>query len=380
MFRKAFMMNPIATMTILNTQSMSLVLSGCPSYSRTRAGPRCPTTRSKTQHLGHTHFSIPSSPIGSGFIHGYPFLRSNSWQKFNKAVVRAKKQSEERAVQSSEKGKGAEEKPAVQEEEVEEEVELTWIQEKAEDLVEFTGAVTQVIPGPRVGHSSLPWILAVPLAYTGLSLVIAVVKTIRKLNSPREKRRRLVNKNAMLCKTLDGFLQFKRHELNHAALKQLVRKTGFSMEDILRKYIRYSLNEKPFDPDLVAGLIHLRKSSMLDDANVAEVLNGVSRRIVKEKGPVVMDTTGFTEKGIKRKAAVQALFSKLLYLSELDEFCSTNRSSLSIKEIFGVTDEDADALRIETLSEVSDVDSLEKMVKLSSDSDSDSEEADTGNR
>ena len=92
------------------------------------------------------------------------------------------------------------------------------------------------------------------------------------------------------------------------------------MEYILRKYIRYSSNEKPFDPDLVAGLIHLRKSSILDDANVAEVLNGVSRHIVKEKGPVVMDTTCFTEKGIKRKAAVQALFSKLLYLSEVQQF------------------------------------------------------------
>lgn len=369
------MMNPTAIMASLNVQSMSSVLSGCPSYSGARAG-----LRSKTLHLGHTHFSIPSSPLASGFIHGYPFLQSNSWQGFNKVVVRAKKQSEESVVQSSEKGKGAEEKPNVQEEEVEveEEVELSWIQEKAEDLVEFTGAVTQVIPGPRVGHSSLPWMLAVPLAYMGLSLVIAVVKTIRKLNSPKEKRRKLVNQNARLCKTLDDFLQSNRHELNHAALNQLMRKTGFDMEDILRKYIRYSLNEKPFNPDLVSGLIHLRKSSMLDDASVAEVLNEVSRRIVKEKGPVVMNTSGFTEKGIKRKAAVQALFSKLLYLSELDEFCSKTRSSLSIKEIFGVTDEDADALRIETLSEVSDVDSLENMVKLSSDSDSDSEEADTG--
>jgi len=34
-------------------------------------------------------------------------------------------------------------------------------------------------------------------------------------------------------------------------------------------------------------------------------------------GPVVMNTEGFTEKGIKRKAAVQGLFSKLLYLSEV---------------------------------------------------------------
>ena len=34
-------------------------------------------------------------------------------------------------------------------------------------------------------------------------------------------------------------------------------------------------------------------------------------------GPVLMDTRGLTEKGVKRKAAVQALFSKLLYLSEV---------------------------------------------------------------
>lgn len=30
-----------------------------------------------------------------------------------------------------------------------------------------------------------------------------------------------------------------------------------------------------------------------------------------------MDTTGFTAKGLERKIAVQALFKKLLYLSEV---------------------------------------------------------------
>lgn len=73
------------------------------------------------------------------------------------------------------------------------EEDLPWIQEKALDLVEFTGSVTQAIPGPRVGTSSLPWILAVPLAYVGVSFVIAFVKTVKKFSSPREKRRRLVS-------------------------------------------------------------------------------------------------------------------------------------------------------------------------------------------
>lgn len=56
------------------------------------------------------------------------------------------------------------------------------------------------------------------------------------------------------------------------------------MEDVLRKYIRYALNEKPFNPDLVVNLIQLRKASMLDDSQVAEILNEISRRIVREKG------------------------------------------------------------------------------------------------
>lgn len=56
------------------------------------------------------------------------------------------------------------------------------------------------------------------------------------------------------------------------------------MNEILRKYIRYVLNEKPFNPDVVVDLISLRKATQLEDAEVAEVLNEVSRRIVKDKG------------------------------------------------------------------------------------------------
>ena len=34
-------------------------------------------------------------------------------------------------------------------------------------------------------------------------------------------------------------------------------------------------------------------------------------------GPIVMDLTGFTEQGFKRKLAVQTLFGKIMYLSEV---------------------------------------------------------------
>lgn len=56
------------------------------------------------------------------------------------------------------------------------------------------------------------------------------------------------------------------------------------MEDVLRKYLRYAFNDKPFNGDTVADLIQLRKASMLTDPQVAEILNDISRRIVKDKG------------------------------------------------------------------------------------------------
>ena len=41
----------------------------------------------------------------------------------------------------------------------------------------------------------------------------------------------------------------------------------------------------------------------------------------------MMDTSGMTEKGIKRKAAVQGIFTKLLYLSEVSgENCTEGRN------------------------------------------------------
>nr|DAD40326.1 TPA_asm: hypothetical protein HUJ06_014649 [Nelumbo nucifera] len=58
---------------------------------------------------------------------------------------------------------------------------------------------------------------------------------------------------------------------------------------------------------------------MLDDAQVAEILNEISRRIVRKNGPVVMDMSRYSEKGLKRKLPVQALFGKIFYLSELSK-------------------------------------------------------------
>ncbi|KAI3779162.1 hypothetical protein L2E82_08723 [Cichorium intybus] len=125
----------------------------------------------------------------------------------------------------------------------------------------------------------------------------------------------LVNKNAKLCRSIDELLEKEGDGVQHEALKGLM--------------------QKPFDPKLVAVLIQLRKTTLLDDSQVAGLLNDISRRIVKDK--VVMNTLGNSEKELRRKLVVQALFGKIFYLSELPEFCGRD-GSLIVKEIFGVAE------------------------------------------
>nr|POE76497.1 isoform 2 of cyclin-l1-1 [Quercus suber] len=62
-----------------------------------------------------------------------------------------------------------------------------------------------------------------------------------------------------------------------------------------------------------------------------------------------------------RLAKQEADMKQVVRAIQLPEFCSRD-SSLVVKEIFGVTDDDADKLRIHTLSEAGDMDSLEQMV------------------
>ncbi|CAM6119444.1 unnamed protein product [Calypogeia fissa] len=307
--------------------------------------------------------SIPSNPkpFGfDGFSTSFGSGRFGTSPRVPLLICNARKSSKEAPPKAEEP----------QEVEQEEEVELSWVEEKVEDLQQFTSSAVRAIPGPRVGDGELPWLLALPIGYVTVSLVVAVVKTVRRYTSREGKRRRQIGKNAWLVATLGEYLPAKRDQLDSKTLNDIAKKCQFDTEEALRKYIRYALNERPFDPELVADLIHLRKASMLDDETVAEILNEVSRRIVKQKGVVVMDTTGFTERGLKRKVAVQALFSKILYLAELDEFCGkADKSALRIKEIFGVTDEDANLMRIETLSGATEMESLEQLVREPSDED-----------
>lgn len=127
--------------------------------------------------------SLPILPILSPFRPTTPYTLSSSNRLLS--TVAALPRDHSNPITSKKKEEN-------QQNDVEEEVELSWIQDKAMDFAEFSASVVQAIPGPRVGRTSLPWILALPLAYAGITFVIAFVRTVQKFNSPKEKRRRKV--------------------------------------------------------------------------------------------------------------------------------------------------------------------------------------------
>ncbi|RWW55268.1 hypothetical protein BHE74_00038106 [Ensete ventricosum] len=214
----------------------------------------------------HTSLPRPTLPSRRLFIF-LPLQQRRRRAESSNLVARARGR-ENPGTQQSDSPKESSRSPAAthssREEAEEEEVDedLPWIQEKALDLVEFTGTVTQAIPGPKVGQSKLPWLLAVPLAWVGLSFVIGFVKALRKFTSPRAQRKRLVRLRSCITFGSGTFwLVFPLH-----CFKKVF-------------YCSYTCLSLP--------------------------------------GPVVMDLSGFTEKGFKRKLAVQALFGKNFYLSEV---------------------------------------------------------------
>lgn len=118
-----------------------------------------------------SHFSVLWNPL--------PARRPSSF------VLQAKKVAEvEVSADKVEASAGVEDD--------EEEVEISWVQEKAEDLIVATAQAIDRVPGPRVADSRVPWLVALPLAYLGITFVIACVKTYRKYTSPKGQRKRQV--------------------------------------------------------------------------------------------------------------------------------------------------------------------------------------------
>lgn len=101
-------------------------------------------------------------------------------------------------------------------------------------------------------------------------------------------------------------------------MQALRLKTGFSPVEIFRKYVWYLLRERKFDQDAVDDLVALKQAAGLSDAEVAEAVRERAQRVYSTYGSLMLNPQGLTSSGLERKATSQALFQKLLYLTETD--------------------------------------------------------------
>lgn len=191
----AMAMATMATPDVLRS-SHAYVLAPSLSLTGANVSPNpsasCRTnSRPIRSRIVHVASSLPDAPAfgASSSIRVFSSHSSVVWnplpsQRFSSSSfsLRAKKVAEIEVIVDK----------AAEPEEEEEEVEISWVQEKAEDLVIATGNAIDRVPGPRVGESRMPWLVALPLAYLGISFVLSVVKTYTKYTSPKGQRKRQV--------------------------------------------------------------------------------------------------------------------------------------------------------------------------------------------
>jgi hypothetical protein len=223
------------------------------------------------------------------------------------------------------------------------------------------GAARESLSNPAVRNLGI-----LGLSVLAGSFLLSAYNVYMKYNSNRSKRKRQVNKNVVVVERLRDFFPDNRDSLTRGHIRGLQGKTGFKPPEIFRKYARYKLNEEPFTNAFVADVLALRRACELDGETVAAVLEETGERIVKKYGTLMRDVADMGPAGAQRKADGCAMFAKVMYLADLEEFVPAElgrATQLRLKEIFGATDEDYEKLRIDALgSDDADISVLEAMI------------------
>lgn len=243
-------------------------------------------------------------------------------------------------------------------------------EEFSEELVASTGPLTVQSVVESVRSS---WWLSSPVG-RGVSasavalllgtFALAVHRAYKKSISAKVVRQKTVDRNRLLVDELSKYLPDQRSSLSPSVMKGIMSRTKFTPVEVFRKYLWYLLRERKFDQEAVSDVLALKDALMLSDEDVAEALEERANRVYVKYGSLVMNTEGMTAAGVERKATCQALFRKLLFLTEQEALVrqgSLAAERINLGKIFGATEDDKAKLRIVSLTEV-DLDKLDKMV------------------
>jgi hypothetical protein len=178
-------------------------------------------------------------------------------------------------------------------------------------------------------------------------------------------RKKTVNKNVLVIERLKPFFPNERESMTRNVAKGIARSTGFTTQEVFRKYLRYKMVEEPFTGAFVEDILALKKACELTPKQMSEILSESAARMVKKYGTLILDVSELTKSGAERKMVAAQMFSKLCYLADLPALVEDQEvaaeTGQKLKELFGATDEDYARLRVDSLSESSDVSVLEKM-------------------
>ena len=212
------------------------------------------------------------------------------------------------------------------------------------------------------GIRNLSYVVGVFLAGT---LGWSIYKVYRRSTSRRAVRKKTVNKNVLVIERLKPFFPNERESMTRNVAKGIARSTGFTTQEVFRKYLRYKMVEEPFTGAFVEDILALKNACELTPKQMSESLSESAARMVKKYGTLILDVSELTKSGAERKMIAAQMFSKLCYLADLPALVEDQEvaaeTGQKLKELFGATDEDYARLRVDSLSESSDDSVLEKM-------------------
>ncbi|CAG9464352.1 unnamed protein product [Pedinophyceae sp. YPF-701] len=258
------------------------------------------------------------------------------------------------ASASSDVGAGAVPSPAAQAIAKQRAIKAEAEDEEVLDARELSTAAVPAGPKIAIPDKVVRAGVGVATGLFGLTVVVTAVRLFRKYTSGPQRRRRNVKKNSLVVEGLRAFLPDRRSEFTSKEAKKLMRQTGFSGMEVFRKYLNFVIKDRQFDEQAVADLVKLKESLGLSDEEVAEALKGRGERIMQRYGYIMVDKEldGLSSSGLQTKAALNAMFAKLLYLSEHHPLIDQNseaRANLSIPDVFKCPEWKAERLRIVSL-------------------------------
>ena len=124
--------------------------------------------------------------------------------------------------------------------------------------------------------------IGIPIAVLGVSFASAVATVANRRYNKLGRRKVAVTKNMIVIDGLSAYFPERRGDLSSTVIGEIRSKTGFSDEEIFRKYLRFFLDKRELNRETVSDVIALRSVCNLDARSFFRVLSESAERYERE--------------------------------------------------------------------------------------------------